>query len=398
MMPHARLLAASSLLTAGLLALGPEAVLALADTGSGGSTGGTAGGSTTGTSGGSTTTGTGTSTTGGTTSTGPSATGSTTTGSTTTGSTTTGTAPTTGSAPGGASSWSAPNLLGGMGGMVGQFTRIIQHPTDVLNNLPVIGGVAPGAKPSSTKNAPAAAPSTSSTTGPSAPAPVSLSAQAPAGQAPSSQSTTTSSNVTTTPQASLAQLPLAAAQIPLTALDLVKTTIPTVVDAVPIPGLAALPAFADALINPIESTIRGLASAASGLPFLQYVPGMPVAQVPRDNRGIPLDSPLVPKTFAAATDSVPRDVSPGAPGDPVKPIPPIQPRDTFAAENHIVAAQDFRPGYPDYLRAAGLSEVAAVAVPGFAGIITLTAAGGLVGYRQARATVSAPARAARFVN
>ncbi|MBN9633687.1 MAG: hypothetical protein J0H22_00370 [Actinobacteria bacterium] len=391
-MPHARLFAASSLLAAGLLALGPEAVVALADTGSGSgggsSAGGTSGTSTTGTSGGSTTTGTGTSTTGGSTSTGPS----------TTGSTTPGTTSTTGSPTGGASSWSAPNLLGGIGGMAGQFTRIIQHPTDVLNNMPVIGGVAPGTKPSSTKNAPAVAPGASSTTGSSAPDQVSLSAQPPAGQAPSSQSTTTNSNVAATPQPPLAQLPLAAAQIPLTALDLVKTTIPTVVDAVPIPGLAALPAFADALINPIESTVRELASAASGLPFLQYIPGMPIAQVPLDNRGILRDAPPVPKTFGAATDSVPRDVSPGAPGAPADPVPPIQPRDTFAAENHIVASQDFRPGYPDYLRAAGLSEVAAVAVPGFAGIITLTAAGGLVGYRQARATASAPGRAARFVN
>lgn len=377
MMPHARLLAAASLLTAGLLALGPEAVVALADPDSGSSTGGASGSSTGGASGSSTTgsTGTsggstGTSTTGGSPSTGPS----------TTGSTTTGTPSSTGSPTGGASSWSAPNLLGGM---VGQFTRIIQHPTDVLSNLPVIGGVAPGTKPGAPKNAPAIAPGTSSTTGSSTPAQVSVSAQPPAGQAPSSQSTTTNSNVAATPQAPLAQLPLAAAQIPLTALDLVKTTIPTVVDAVPIPGLAALPAFADALINPIESTVRGLASAASALPFLQYTPGMPITQVPLDNRGIPRGTPPFPKTFAAATDSVPRDVSPGAPGNPVKPIPPIQPRDTFAAENHVVAAKDFRPGYPDYLRAAGLSEVAAVAVPGFAGIITLTAAGGLVGYRQA---------------
>ncbi len=391
MMPHARLLAAASLLTAGLLALGPEAVVALADPDSGSSTGGASGSSTGGASGSSTTGSTGTS--GG--STGTSTTGgSPSTGSSTTGSTTTGT-PSTGSPTGGASSWSPPNLLGGM---VGQFTRIIQHPTDVLNNLPVIGGGASGTKPSAPKNAPAITPGTSSTTGSSAPAQVSVSAQPPAGQAPSSPSTPTNSNVAATPQAPLAQLPLAAAQIPLTALDLVKTTIPTVVDAVPIPGLAALPAFADALINPIESTVRGLASAASALPFLQYTPGMPITQVPLDNRGIPRGTPLLPKTFAAATDSMPRDVSPGAPGNPVKPIPPIQPRDTFAAENHVVAAKDFRPGYPDYLRAAGLSEVAAVAVPGFAGIITLTAAGGLVGYRQARATSSAPARAARFVH
>ena len=133
MMPHARLLAAASLLTAGLLALGPEAVVALADPDSGSSTGGASGSSTGGASGSSTTGSTGTS--GG--STGTSTTGgSPSTGSSTTGSTTTGT-PSTGSPTGGASSWIPPNLLGGM---VGQFTRIIQHPTDVLNNLPVIGG------------------------------------------------------------------------------------------------------------------------------------------------------------------------------------------------------------------------------------------------------------------
>ena len=54
-------------------------------------------------------------------------------------------------------------------------------------------------------------------------------------------------------------------------------------------------------------------------------------------------------------------------------------------KNEIIAEPAFRAGYPDYLRAAGLSEVAAVAVPGFTGILILTGAGGLVGYRQARA-------------
>lgn len=285
-----------------------------------------------------------------------------------------------------------------LGGMVGQFTRIIQHPTDVLSNLPLIGGAAPSTKPGASKNAPAAVPNASSTTGPSASAPMSVAAQPPSGVATNSPNTTPSTNGVTTPQAPLAQLPLVVAQVPLTALDLIKTTLPTIVDAVPLPGLAALPAFADALINPIQSTIQGLAAAAADLPFLQYAPGAPGVPLASSGRYSPQIVPPAPRVFAAGTDPLPRDVSPGAPSTPAKPTPPVEPKDTFAADNHIIAADDFRPGYPDYLRAAGLSEVAAVAVPGFAGIVSLTAAGGLVGYRQARANSGASSRAARFVN
>ena len=43
-----------------------------------------------------------------------------------------------------------------------------------------------------------------------------------------------------------------------------------------------------------------------------------------------------------------------------------------------------RVGYPRYLREAKMGEVAALALPGFAGILALTALGGVVGYRQAK--------------
>jgi hypothetical protein len=280
--------------------------------------------------------------------------------------------------------------------MVGQFTRIIQHPTSIIGGAPLTGLV-PGVKPN--QGVPQLIPGAAPTFSGSAPAPVKTSAPQPsAAVTPDSTVTTQDTTATATPKPPLAQLPLAAAQVPLTALDLVKTTIPTVVEAVPLPGLAALPVFADALITPIETTVRELATAASNLPFLQYTPGMPAIQLPPDNRAFQLNPAQMPKTFGASTDSIPRDISPGAAGTSDEPVPPVKPRDVFAAETHLVAAKDFRPGYPDYLRAAGLSEVAAVAVPGFAGIITLTAAGGLIGFRQARATSSAPARARRFVN
>lgn len=50
----------------------------------------------------------------------------------------------------------------------------------------------------------------------------------------------------------------------------------------------------------------------------------------------------------------------------------------------------FRAGYADYLRAATVGELAAVALPGTAGIFVITALGGLVGFRQARAAQALP--------
>ena len=53
--------------------------------------------------------------------------------------------------------------------------------------------------------------------------------------------------------------------------------------------------------------------------------------------------------------------------------------------NVAVPNSSYRLGYTEYLRTAGLPQVAALAVPGLFGILVLTSAGGLVGYRQAKA-------------
>jgi hypothetical protein len=42
-------------------------------------------------------------------------------------------------------------------------------------------------------------------------------------------------------------------------------------------------------------------------------------------------------------------------------------------------------GYTNYLRSAGLSEMAGAALPGVAGILLMTLGGGVIGYRQANA-------------
>jgi hypothetical protein len=95
--------------------------------------------------------------------------------------------------------------------------------------------------------------------------------------------------------------------------------------------------------------------------------------------------------------------SPALPGTPHRATaePPAgrEPLPAKAGSNLAVPASSYRVGYTDYLRKAGLSQVAALAVPGIAGMLVLTGAGGLVGYRQAKAGHAVRTSAtARFVN
>jgi len=98
--------------------------------------------------------------------------------------------------------------------------------------------------------------------------------------------------------------------------------------------------------------------------------------------------------------------SPGAPALPVAPRgvtaePPAgrEPLPANAGSNVAVPAASYRIGYTEYLRNAGLSQVAVLAVPGVAGMLVLTGAGGLVGYRQAKAGHAVhTGGTARFVN
>ena len=79
-------------------------------------------------------------------------------------------------------------------------------------------------------------------------------------------------------------------------------------------------------------------------------------------------------------------VSPAAPrGIPSQPAAGRNPQPANVGSNAAVPNASYRIGYNEYLRTAGLSQVAALAVPGLVGIMVLTGAGGLVGYRQAKA-------------
>jgi hypothetical protein len=74
---------------------------------------------------------------------------------------------------------------------------------------------------------------------------------------------------------------------------------------------------------------------------------------------------------------IPRAVTAEPPGGRI-------PSPANAGSKVVVPSSSYRLGYTEYLRTAGLPQVAALAVPGLVGILVLTGLGGLVGYRQAK--------------
>jgi hypothetical protein len=93
-----------------------------------------------------------------------------------------------------------------------------------------------------------------------------------------------------------------------------------------------------------------------------------------------------------------------APEAPPRAAPPQQPsvrqpEAPVRSGDPAAVPASFRVGYGEYLRTAGVGQIAAVAVPGTAGILMLTGLGGLVGYRQAKAgRVPRTESIARFMN
>jgi hypothetical protein len=111
--------------------------------------------------------------------------------------------------------------------------------------------------------------------------------------------------------------------------------------------------------------------------------------------GLPVEPITLPVIVAPPLGPV--GGGPSEPGLPGGTEPPAG-LDRLPANIGSDAAPSHRIGYTDYLRTAGLPQVAALAVPGVAGILVLTAAGGLVGYRQAKAGHAVRSGTARFMN
>jgi hypothetical protein len=134
-------------------------------------------------------------------------------------------------------------------------------------------------------------------------------------------------------------------------------------------------------------------------PVIDVVPGVGAAAVE-----LPIPLITLPVIVAPASG-----LGGGLPGSPALPVAPRgvtaeppagrEPLPANAGSNVGVPASSYRIGYSEYLRNAGLSQVAALAVPGVAGMLVLTGAGGLVGYRQAKAGHAVhTSGTARFVN
>ncbi|OBA90538.1 hypothetical protein ACJEIK_23355 [Mycobacterium sp. SMC-16] len=178
--------------------------------------------------------------------------------------------------------------------------------------------------------------------------------------------------------AAVSQTALALADAPLAPVTALTGPLPAALGE-PIRTVAALPGFAVAQALPV---VEGWASAVAELSSAVGTPTIGVPGVVSSGREFG-GRVQPPASSGAQTDSRFAGHS-GASGQ--LPVRGPQPADrVFAADNAIVAAAPYRAGYSDDLRAAGLGEVAAVAVPGFTGLLVLTGAGGLIGFRQARA-------------
>ncbi|MEW5809407.1 MAG: hypothetical protein AB1925_08130 [Actinomycetota bacterium] len=135
---------------------------------------------------------------------------------------------------------------------------------------------------------------------------------------------------------------------------------------------------------------------------IDVVPGV---GLPATGAGAPITLPVLaapaPAAMAGAGGGGPGAVGgPAAPRQIVSEAPPA--RQGSPVENFLAGSpppSPIRVGYGETLRTAGTSQLAALALPGVVGILVLTAAGGFVGYRQAKAGQAVRARGtARFMN
>ena len=118
--------------------------------------------------------------------------------------------------------------------------------------------------------------------------------------------------------------------------------------------------------------------------------GPPEAPAPEAGPPVLTPPPLVVLAPPGGIAPGPRIELPrGAPGEPpeVKNEPLNSHREPMpgAVGRDVSPPASFRAGYSEYLRNAGVTQMAALALPGLGGILLLTAGGGFIGYRQAKA-------------
>ncbi|WKG06366.1 hypothetical protein [Mycolicibacterium sp. HK-90] len=131
-------------------------------------------------------------------------------------------------------------------------------------------------------------------------------------------------------------------------------------------------------------------SAPPKAPTAPSAPVVPVAPAP-------VVVPAVPVIPVPVPSAPPVGAPPAVPSAPVVPVPRSEPP---AAQPLSVPAvpESFRLGYTDYLRTASTTDLLFAVLPGLGGMVLMTAAGGVVGFRQARAAQTLPSpQIARFL-
>ena len=130
--------------------------------------------------------------------------------------------------------------------------------------------------------------------------------------------------------------------------------------------------------TPVQVSGGSHESAATGEPATVNMP--PVVGFPPV-----IEAPLGPVSTPGGNGPAAETGAGGRPAPAQEPNP-VRERPPASVGNATEAPASFRVGYPEYLREAKTGEVAALAVPGVVGLLVLTALGGVVGYRQARAS------------
>ncbi|MDV3129220.1 hypothetical protein M1247_30250 [Mycobacterium sp. 21AC1] len=151
------------------------------------------------------------------------------------------------------------------------------------------------------------------------------------------------------------------------------------------PNLAPVPTTPSAR----SIVIRANPPEAPVVPVSPPAAPVPVAPVPVAAPPLPVVVPPLPSPPSGGMPSSPSGPSLSPPSSE----PP--PADSLTVRS---IPDSFRIGYADYLRAASTTDLLFAVLPGVAGMVLLTAAGGVAGYRQARAAQTLPSpQIARFL-
>ncbi len=151
----------------------------------------------------------------------------------------------------------------------------------------------------------------------------------------------------------------------------------------PVPPIGVPPEFPPPVGEPIEpeivDTVPGVGVAGTGLSGAPI--SVPVLVVAPTVLGPGPAGLAAGPTGSGAGSSLPAAPRQG----PAEPPRVREPLPATAGGPATLPASSFRVGYGEYLRSAGMAQIAVLAVPGLLGILVLTGAGGFVGYRQAKA-------------